>query len=71
MLDGIHAKTKGYGWEDNDSVLLCALGIRPDGTRKIIGFVLARSEDYETWQKLPLQIKQRGLLGEKLKTGHH
>jgi len=64
LLDGIRAKTKGYGWEDNDSVLLCALAIRADGTRKIIGFSLSRSEDYECWQKLLLQ---RGLLGKNLK----
>ncbi len=67
LLDGVYAKTKGYGWEDNDSVLLCALAIRADGTRKIIGFTLARSENYENWYKLILQIKQRGLLGKNLK----
>ncbi len=70
LFDGIHAKTKGYGWEgdnNNDSVLLCALGIRPDGKRKIIGFTLTRSEDYEAWHKLILQIKRRGLLGKNLK----
>ncbi len=67
LLDGIHAKTKGYGWEDSDSVLLCALAIRSDGTRKIIGFSLARSEDYDNWQKLLMDIKKRGLLGKNLK----
>lgn len=67
LLDGIRAKTKGYGWEDNDSVLLCALGIRSDGKRKIIGFTLARSEDYENWYKLVPQIKKRGLIGKNLK----
>lgn len=67
LLDGVYAKTKGYGWEDNDSVLLCALAIRHDGTRKIIGFTLARSEDYDNWHKLLLDIKKRGLLGKSLK----
>lgn len=67
LLDGIRAKTKGYGWEDNDSVLLCALGVRSDGTRKIIGFTLSRSEDYDNWHKLLLDIKRRGLLGKNLK----
>lgn len=66
LLDGVYAKTKGYGWEDNDSVLLCALAIRHDGTRKIIGFSLARSEDYDNWYKLLVDIKKRGLIGKNL-----
>lgn len=66
LLDGIYAKTKGYGWEDNKSVLLCALGIRTNGQRKIIGFQLARSEDYDNWHKLLSDIKKRGLLGRNL-----
>jgi len=67
LLDGVYAKTKGYGWENNKSVLLCALAIRSDGTRKIIGFELARSEDYNNWQTLLLGIKKRGLLGKNLR----
>ena len=27
VMDGIWAKAKGYGWEDNDAVMLCAIGI--------------------------------------------
>ena len=67
ILDGIWEKTKGYGWDDNRSVLLCALGIRPNGERKIIGFILERSEDNETWKKLVASLKQRGLAGTNLK----
>ena len=67
ILDGIWEKTKGYGWDDNQSVLLCALGIRPNGERKIIGFSLERHEDNETWGKLVKQIKDRGFKGTNLK----
>jgi len=67
ILDGIWEKTKGYGWDNNRSVLLCALGIHPNGERKIIGFSLERSEDNETWKKLVGQLKQRGLKGTSLK----
>lgn len=67
LLDGIWEKTKGYGWDDNRSVLLCALGIRPDGKRKIIGFSLARSEDTGAWRKLLGDLKKRGLNGKNLK----
>jgi len=66
LLDGVYTKTKGYGWENNDSVLLCALAIRPDGRKKMIGFQLAKSEDYQSWQQLLLSIKERGLMGENL-----
>lgn len=67
LLDGIWEKTKGYGWDDNKSVLLCALGIRPDGKRKIIGFSLARSEDTTAWRKLLGNLKKRGLNGKSLR----
>jgi putative transposase len=66
LLDGIWEKTKGYGWDSNKSVLLCALGIRADGTRKIIGFSFARREDNQTWGEFVGQLKQRGLTGKKL-----
>lgn len=67
FLDGIWEKTKGYGWEDNQSVLLCALGVKPDGSRKILGFSLARGEDGEAWKRLLLNLKKRGLSGKNLK----
>lgn len=67
ILDGIWEKTKGYGWDDNKSTLLCALGVKPDGTRKILGFALERTEDIANWKKLLLNIKKRGLRGNNLK----
>lgn len=67
IIDGIWVKAKGYGWDDNDAVLLCALGIKADGSRKIIGFQFSRKEDYESWHNLLADIKKRGLSGKNLK----
>jgi putative transposase len=67
LLDGIWEKTKGYGWESNKSVLICALGIKANQERKILGFLLARQEDTSSWKKLLGQLKQRGLKGKSLK----
>jgi len=67
ILDGVYVKTKGYGWEENRAVLLCALGVRADNTRKIIGFSFAKAEDYESWLSLIDNIKDRGLIGNNLK----
>jgi len=67
IIDGIYETTKGYGWENNQSVLLCVLGVKGDGTRKIIGFLLVREESIATWSNLLGQIKERGLKGKNLK----
>ncbi len=68
LLDGLWEKTKNFGFkENNKSVLLCALGIKKNRERKIIGFKLAWHEDYENWHNLLLNLKQRGLLGKNLK----
>lgn len=66
LLDGLWEVTKGYGWEDNKSVILAALGVKPDGKRQVLGFVLARHEDRESWKELLLKLKSRGLLGKRL-----
>ena len=67
IADGLWTKAKGYGWENNRAVLLCILGIRPNGERKIIGFRVAREESYEQWYTLICSIKKRGLAGKDLK----
>lgn len=63
--DGIWEKIKGYGWDSNRAVVLCVLGVKPNGARRILGFAMARAEDHEAWTKLLTGIKARGL------TGHH
>lgn len=67
LLDGIWEKTKGYGWDDNRSTLLCALGVRANGDRQVLGFRLERSEDTAHWKKLLQDLKRRGLKGDNLK----
>lgn len=67
LLDGIWETTKGYGWDTNKSVLLCALGVRSSGERKVIGFSLERTESTETWYELVKRLKDRGLIGVNLK----
>lgn len=66
LLDGLWSKAKGYGFESNKAVLLCALGIKPNGKREIVGFAIARAEDYESWHTFLLSLKERGLVGKTL-----
>jgi len=61
LLDGIWGRAKGYGWEEGKAVILCVLGITPEGRRKIIGFKVSRGETYEAWHDLLLDLKERGL----------
>lgn len=67
LLDGMWEKTKGYGWEENKSVILCALGIKATGERRILGFTIARHEDIPGWERLVKNLKSRGLMGKQLK----
>lgn len=66
VLDGIWETTKGYGWENNRSVLLCALGVKESGERRVIGFTLARVEDLASWTAFVRSLKNRGLKGTAL-----
>ena len=65
-LDGVWVHTKGYGWDNNKSVLLCALGVTHEGKREIIGFTVADTESYDNWHDLLLSLKKRGMTGTKL-----
>jgi putative transposase len=47
-------------------VLLMALGIRSDGTQELLSFQLAGSESEACWWGFISDLKQRGLVGEKL-----
>lgn len=68
LFDGLWVKVKTFGLSDtNKKAILCALGIKADGTRKILGFALADKEDYESWNKFILSLKQRGLSGGNTK----
>ncbi len=67
LADGLWVTAKGYGWEEDKAVILCVLGIKPDGVRAVIGFTVARDESYEAWHELLVSIKQRGLTGKNIK----
>ena len=47
-------------------VLLVALGMRLDGTKELLSFQLAGSESEASWWGFIGDLKQRGLIGEKL-----
>lgn len=61
VMDGVWAKAKGYGWEDNDAVMLCAVGIRDDGKADILGFTIARAEAEASWEQFLSSLLARGL----------
>jgi len=65
FLDGIHDKVREIGVERK--VLLCALGIKPDGTKKILSFRLVDQEDEAVWSAFMIEMKARGLKGDNLK----
>lgn len=68
LLDGLWVKAKSFGLkEGNKTVLLCALGITAAGQRKVIGFMPADNESFESWNEMLQNLKQRGLSGQALK----
>jgi transposase-like protein len=68
VVDGIWEKvyTSRIDGETNKMVMLCVLGIRASGERKILGFQLAKTESMEEWLLLLQSIKKRGINGNYL-----
>lgn len=65
FLDGIVLKTKtGYGAKKK--VILVAYGIRVDGRRELIDFMLTGSESEKRWEGFLSRLNIRGLTGETL-----
>jgi putative transposase len=68
LLDGVWVTCKTFGLQNtNKTSLLCALGIKADGTRTVIGFTIAYAEDTDSWTAFVTQLKQRGITGKQLK----
>ena len=65
LLDGIAQRANGNGVKKK--VMLCALGLREDGTKEILSFRLADQEDTNEWRAFLVDIKNRGLQGKSLK----
>jgi len=47
-------------------IVLVAYGVKPNGERELIDFMLAGSESYNAWRKLICDLRQRGLKVSKL-----
>jgi len=64
FLDGITQKVREIGVEKK--VMLCALGLKEDGTKEMLSFRLADQEDTDSWRAFLVDIKSRGLVGKSL-----
>jgi putative transposase len=65
FLDGIVLKTKtGYGAKKR--VILVAYGIKVDGRRELIDFMVTGSESEKRWEGFLSRLYMRGLTGETL-----
>lgn len=65
FLDGIRQKVKEISVEKK--VMLCALGMREDGSKEMLSFRLVDQEDTDGWGAFLVDLKSRGLLGKALK----
>jgi len=69
VIDGIWEKVHSFRIDEENSnkmVVLCVLGVRRDGSRKILGYKLADTESYNSWFEILSSVKERGLLGNNL-----
>lgn len=64
MFDGVVLSRKTGAGAIRRPVLV-ALGIRPDGTREVIDFRLARGESQNAWETFLNDLYQRGLEGRR------
>ncbi len=65
FLDGVTLKVKGAAGVKK-KLVLCAYGIRPDGTRELISFRQAPSESEAQWQAFLDDLRERGLQAKEL-----
>jgi transposase-like protein len=65
FLDGITQKVREIGVRKK--MMLCALGMKEDGSRETLSFRMADREDVESWRAFLVDLKSRGLQGKTLK----
>ena len=65
FLDGITQKVREIGVVGK--VVLCAMGMKTDGSREMLSFRLADQEDTDCWRGFLADLKSRGLQGNTLK----
>ena len=66
ILDGVSVRIRLVG-KVQRRIALCAYGIREEGKRELIDFLLVRSESEAHWRSLLEELWRRGLRGTKLK----
>ena len=65
FLDGITQKVREIGVRKK--MMLCALGMKEDGSRESLSFQVADQEDIASWRAFLVDLKSRGLHGKNLK----
>jgi len=65
FLDGIYLKTR-TGFGAKKKVVLTAYGIKVDGRRELIDFVVTNAESEKKWWRFLNSLYRRGLTGEAL-----
>lgn len=65
VLDGVWMKVR-RAWGPQRVLLLVAYGVRPNGERRLLGFVRARSESQAAWEGFLQTLWARGLRGVRL-----
>jgi len=65
FLDGVWIKNRSLG--EKKRLVLVAFGIKTDGTKEVIDYMLSISEKEEHWSKFLQHLSYRGLAGKNLK----
>jgi putative transposase len=65
FLDGVNLKVRRPAGRQCVQMLV-AYGVRPDGTRQLLGFLRAKGEGQAHWEALLNDLYRRGLKGDKL-----
>ncbi len=59
-VDAIHSKVREDG-QVKPQTIMTAIGLREDGRREILGFVMGNREAKTTWKEFFMNLKNRGL----------
>ena len=65
FFDGVWIKNRSLG--QTKRLVLVAYGVKKDGTKEIIDYMLSQTEKEEHWQKFLNFLKHRGLEGKHIK----
>lgn len=65
ILDAVSVRIRLVG-KTLRRMVLCAYGVRADGQRELIDFLIVKSESQESWHSLLDELWRRGLRGQKL-----